>query len=231
MKKRRFVSVLAFHLALGALGCASGGAPAAGRPTAPESEAPIVMDEDVLFRPRISDALLETLPDAPWSRAPLSDRAAAGGVVAAWRGAENRAYCAPLSLDPAALSDAVARVVELEGGWSVEYDHEGLPGMDEEGETCERCGRGVFGVAGTGMQTDELDAPPTPSFRDGSATEVVVDGSGVAAATLSIHGQSCVYQVWSFLGEEHLRSLLGSLRFVAVTEGDTGARVAGVRFE
>jgi len=28
-------------------------------------------------------------------------------------------------------------------------------------------------------------------------------------------GQSCLYQVWSFLGREHLEDLLENLRFVA----------------
>jgi len=231
MMKRRFVSVLASILALGALGCASGGGATEGRGTAVDPEGLVVMDEETLFRPRVADALLETLPEAPWEAAPISDRVAADGVVAAWRQAENRAHCAPLSLDAESLAGAEARIVDLEGGWSVEFDRPGMPGMTEEGGSCATCGRGVFGVAGTGMQTDELEEDPALSYRDGSGTEVVVDPSGLAAATLAIHGQSCVYQVWSFLGEEHLRSLLGTLRFVAVTEADSAARVAGLGFE
>jgi hypothetical protein len=35
-----------------------------------------------------------------------------------------------------------------------------------------------------------------------------------------VDGQGCLYNVWSFLGEEHLRSLLDSLRFVEGMQAD-----------
>ena len=100
------------------------------------------------------------------------------------------------------------------------FDQAGAPGVSESGDTCRRCGRSAFGVAGTSMPVDSLndedtDAAPAPTYADGSFTEIVSE-DGVASATISVGGQGCVYQVWSFLGEDHLRGLIEGLRIVAV---------------
>lgn len=155
---------------------------------------------------------LASLPPAPWTEGQVA-AGEAPAVVMAWATAENRTWCAPLA--PALANGVPARASELDGGWVVEFDQEGMPGVGADGEPCADCGRGVFGVAGTAMGVDEMLEAPAPSFADGSAVEVVDDE--VAAATVAIRGQGCVYQVWSFLGREHLESLLGQLRFV-----DTG---------
>ncbi len=162
--------------------------------------------------PDFDERQLASLPPAPWTEGRVAP-GEAPAVVMAWATAENRTWCAPLA--PAPVNGAAARASDLDGGWVVEFDQEGMPGVGADGEPCEDCGRAVFGVAGTAMGVDEMLEAPAPSFADGSAVEVVDEG--VAAATVAIRGQGCVYQVWSFLGREHLEGLLGQLRFV-----DTG---------
>lgn len=170
-------------------------------------------------------AATAALPASPWSSAPLGSAAVPGPILSAWQHAENRAQCAPLA--PVALgagAGARPRVGELEGGWAVEFDQRGMPGVGRDGELCARCGRGVFGIAGTNLipedlVTEESEAElPAPSFADGShlSVEPPAEGEDVAAAVITVRGQGCVYQVWSFLGEEHVRELVGSLRLVDV---------------
>ena len=171
---------------------------------------------------------LSALPPAPWSAQHLASTAVPAQLLAAWANAANRTSCAPIA--PAALGageGASPRVSDLvEGGWAVEFDRRGMPGMTTSGGTCARCGRGVFGIAGTTMTADSLltedDATdvPTPTFADGShlAVEPPSEGESVAAATLTVRGQGCVYQVWSFLGESHVRELVDQLRIVEVRD-------------
>ncbi|MFK7987195.1 MAG: hypothetical protein AB8I08_14320 [Sandaracinaceae bacterium] len=204
-----------------AYGCgASGGAVATG-PTAPIAQ--------TLAEASAETVSIAGLPAAPWSQTPLSSDAAPAPVLTAWAGASNRGECAPLA--PAAFGaaeGAEARVSPdlVEGGWAVEFDRRGLPGMQSDGDTCANCGRGVFGIAGTRMTPGQLvseddDAElPTPTFADGShlAIEPTAEGEAVSAATLTVQGQGCVYQVWSFLGETHVRELVDSLRLVDVAQ-------------
>ena len=140
----------------------------------------------------------------------------------AWTAADNRGWCAPLV--PSGAEGA--RASALDGGWALEFDQRGAPGIGADGDTCRRCGRSAFGIAGTSMPVDSLndfetDAAPEPTYADGSATMVTTEG-GVASATISVGGQGCVYQVWSFLGEDHLRGLIEGLRVVAVEPQDDG---------
>ncbi|MEM9073602.1 MAG: hypothetical protein AAGE52_34240 [Myxococcota bacterium] len=163
--------------------------------------------------PRFDADVLAELPSAPWSQGTV-EIGTAPAVVMAWASAENRGWCAPLA---APTGESVsARASDLDGGWVVEFDEAGQPGVDENGEACADCGRGVFGIAGTSMGVDEMLDEPTPSYADGSASEVVEDG--VAAATIAIQGQGCVYQVWSFRGRDHLNALVDELRFVNVSD-------------
>ncbi|MBX3247426.1 MAG: hypothetical protein KF901_09610 [Myxococcales bacterium] len=161
--------------------------------------------------PRFAPETLAALPTAPWSEAPIAVGAAPAPVVAAWVNAENRSWCAPLAV-PAGLQ---GRASELDGGWMVEFDEPGAPGITAEGEPCARCGRGTLGIAGTAVGIDEMMEAPRASFADGSAAEIVEE-EGVASATLAVPGQRCVYQVWSHRGAAHLESVLGELRFVAI---------------
>ena len=169
---------------------------------------------------RYSAAILETLPAAPWSSAPLSSASAPEGLVETWAQASNRTWCAPISIDE--VGGARARAVALGEGWSVEFDQPGAAGVRANGTECRRCGRSAFGIAGTAMSVEQLldpetDAPPAPEFADGGSTHAQSEGS-VASATIAIGGQGCVYQVWTFLGEEHLAELVSNLRFVEVAD-------------
>jgi hypothetical protein len=165
-----------------------------------------------------------SLPAPPWADAPISMSEAPSTLVAAWERAENRDWCAPIvPRHFGAAEGARARASNLEGGWAVEFDLRGMRGVARDGTVCDRCGRGVFGVAGTSMTPDEIVSPdseailPVPSFADGSHAEFELDETEqVAAATITLSGQGCVYQVWTFLGREHLDQLVAELRRVAV---------------
>jgi hypothetical protein len=172
---------------------------------------------------------LSGLPAAPWAAAPLTTDAVPGALLRAWATADNRAVCAPIAL--ATAGEARARVSEMiEGGWAVEFDQAGSPGMNESGDTCARCGRGTFGIAGTAMQPTDLaseDAETaSPSFADGShlAVEPPAEGEQVAAAMITMSDQGCVYQVWSFLGEAHVRELVAGVRRIDVAAQPLAAR-------
>jgi len=194
------------------LGSRQGVAVAAAR--APVTDA-AASDEE---RAQIDPALLATLPTPPWSSDRLPSRAAPRPLLRVWRHADNRAWCAPLA--PATLGaggeGAHARAASFDGGWAVEFDKQGTPGIDARGNLCESCGRATFGIAGTGLTPEEVDdARPEPRWADGSRARVeVAEGSSGRVATLVVEGQGCVYQVWSFLGEEHLNELVTQLRFV-----------------
>lgn len=168
--------------------------------------------------PEFSRSELADLPTAPWaSTALVADEVPA--VVVAWAMAENRNWCAPMA--PPAIEGVAARASELDGGWIVEFDQPGQPGVDAEGEACADCGRGVFGIAGTSMGVDEMIESPRPSYADGSATEMSPEDGSVVSATIAVPGQGCVYQVWSFLGADHLEQMMSSLRFVDTSNSAT----------
>jgi hypothetical protein len=177
---------------------------------APSAEAtPVVVD-------------LATLPPAPWSAAPIAASEAPRQLLSAWENAENRDSCRPLATRSLGrATGARARTSELSGGWLVEFDRPGLPGIDRQGNECDTCGRSVFGIAGTSMQPDALLGPDgdtlAPSYSDGSHAQVEVtdaDGESVASVTFTVNGQDCVYEVWSLLGPDHLAELVDGLRFV-----------------
>ncbi len=166
---------------------------------------------------------IATLPSAPWSEQPVPATDAPRPLLVAWAAADNREQCAPLAARSLGRGDgARARAGDLDGGWALEFDRRGAPGIARDGSVCERCGRATFGIAGTAMTPEELaelehgSEAPTPSFRDGSYAEVGAEEDGVAAATITIAGQGCVYQVWSFLGREHVEELVRELRRVDV---------------
>lgn len=231
MRKR---SMLAIAVAMGMAACGSSTAEAPAFAEAPseanvsetpggESAEPVVAEAPADFvLPSYSEEQLAGLPDAPWASEQVAVGAAPEAVMNAWIAADNRGWCAPL-----VPSDADgARASALDGGWALEFDQQGAPGIGADGDTCRRCGRSAFGIAGTSMPVDSLndfetDAAPEPTYADGSATMVTSEG-GVASATISVGGQGCVYQVWSFLGEDHLRGLIEGLRVVAVEPQDDG---------
>ncbi len=169
--------------------------------------------EESTPEPMVVDASareLRALPQAPWQSESVE---ANDTLVAAWQLAANRSWCAPMTTT--AVTTGI-RGQALDGGWAAEFDREGSPGLTEDGEMCEDCGHATFGIAGTAMGIEDgvQDDVIAPSFADGGAL-IVETGDGVAAATVTVPGQGCVYQVWSFLGEAHLRAVVDGLRFVA----------------
>ncbi len=167
------------------------------------------------------------LPDAPWAAAMVSTDTLPENVQTTLASAENYDSCAPLV--PAGMDAVPARASTLDGGWAMEFDARGQAGVRESGATCRRCGRSSFGVAGTSMTADDLSdvetgESPEATFGDGSVLMVEAE-EGVASATLTVGGQGCVYQVWSFQGEEHLQSLLEGMRLVS-TEAPSDNAVA-----
>ena len=198
---------------------APGGEAVAAEASASEAPADFIL-------PSYSEEQLAGLPDAPWANDPIAMGAAPEAVMSAWAAAENREWCAPLV--PAGVT--AARASALDGGWAIEIDQRGAPGIREDGQSCRRCGRAAFGIAGTSMPVDSLndmetDAAPSPTYADGSAT-IVSSEDGVASATISVGGQGCVYQVWSFLGEDHLNELIEGLRVVAIEAPSDGSAFA-----
>jgi hypothetical protein len=89
---------------------------------------------------------------------------------------------------------------------------------------CATCGRGAFGVAGTGSAGDtpqQIKAltdvwPNIREWADGSRAGFGPEGGRgpKQLAYLYIEGQGCLYNVWSSVGPEHLDLLLSHLRFV-----------------
>jgi hypothetical protein len=165
---------------------------------------------------------LAALPSAPWSAPAMSAHEAPRQILTAWENADNRDHCAPLATRSMGVAEgAHARTSELSGGWLVEFDHPGLPGVDRQGRECDTCGRSVVGIAGTSIAPDALIAPDadtlSPTYSDGSHAEIEVvdaDGESVASVTFTIAGQSCVYEVWSLLGPDHLAEVVSGLRLV-----------------
>jgi hypothetical protein len=229
---RRLSTLAVLTTAMMMLGCGAAAgtraptvalAPAPSAAPSMNEEQPIALEE--ASAAPTAAAELSTLPAPPWAEAPLTTDVVPAPILSAWERAENRTQCAPIApRDLGAGDGARARVAELEGGWAVEFDRRGMPGLSADGETCARCGHGVFGIAGTNLTPEDLvtedsDAVvPPPSFADGSHLELEApaEGEQVAAATLTVRGQGCVYQVWSFLGEDHVRQLVSSLRLVEV---------------
>lgn len=199
-------------------------APLASVETAPEAQSDVLAAAPTNVVPDEVPANIDpsTLPAAPWTNPPLPAREAPRPILNAWRDADNRDTCAPIAPRSfGAAEGARGRSSHVAGGWVVEFDRPGLPGVDREGNECDDCGRSVFGVAGTSMNPEELLGPDAesipPTFSDGSHAIVEIsdgDGESVASATFTVAGQGCVYEVWSFLGPAHLEELVSELRLV-----------------
>ncbi len=179
------------------------------------------------------EAELDTA-STPWLDSPLSQDAVAAVLVDQWNSAENRDWCSALfPEDPGSLSNGAAiRSAYFGGGWAVAWDLADGPGRFGSGEYCADCGRGAYGVAGAGVLAygDEPDRWPTViTFDDGSTVGYGYEGDAGAdsgaplLAYLLVKGEGCSYNVWSFLGEDHLVQLIGQLRRVTGLEGEPTA--------
>jgi hypothetical protein len=158
---------------------------------------------------------------APWERHPAVARGEAPAVLLEeWARAENRSGCAPLVFDPAVIpSDATPRRANFSGGWAVAWDQPGMPGRDAAGAECARCGRGVFGLAGTGAEaSDDVLAQweEQAQWPGGSWAGWGPEGhvGPRQLAYVRVAGERCLYNVWSSVSRDHLEQLLDSLRRV-----------------
>lgn len=170
---------------------------------------------------------------APWSAQPLAENALPAVAADTWATAENAQSCALLfPADPGALANgAVLHDRYFGGGWGLAWDLPSGPGRWEPGgDYCADCGREAFGVAGTGGDAHGAEDAIWPSRLEWTADSangplyshagygyegLTSDSAGEPMlAYLFIDGQGCMYNVWSFLGEEHLLALIEQLRFV-----------------
>lgn len=144
---------------------------------------------------------------APWREGTLSPDSIPAVYLTRWKKAENRGSCALIAPKTvgAAGEGAVPRAAEFSGGWAVAYD---LPNL-----------RSAFGVAGAGVSAADPSYNKWPyvhEWGDGSKVEYGPEG-GLGPnqlAYLRIHGQDCLYNVWSRISREHLELLLRELRMV-----------------
>jgi hypothetical protein len=160
----------------------------------------------------------------PWSAEPLAQSKIPKILLVEWGKAKNRTTCSPLFPDALGEGDGGRpRRANFSGGWAIAYDKSGLPGRLRSGEPCKDCGRGVFGIAGTGTEIktpEELDPnnalPLEKRWSDGSRVDYGLEGGTGPSylATLFVKGEGCVYNVWSFIGQAHLEHLLDHLRYV-----------------
>ena len=125
--------------------------------------------------------------------------------LAEWEKADNAAGCAPLILFGAEREQGISlRRANFHGGWAVAYD------------TPEQ--RSSFGIAGAGVLAggNTYQFPHTITWTDGSYASYGLEG-GIGPnylAYLTVEGQSCLYNVWSARGKEHLEFLLNNIRTV-----------------
>ncbi len=180
-----------------ALGCASG---------APDENPDADMPDDVTAEPA-----------PPWEGPALSRSEAPSVLISEWEKAENRSSCAPLTFRSFGITGSrTPRRANFGGGWAVAWDLPNGPGTAASGDTCADCGRGAFGIAGTGVE-------PTPDTYDDWPYQVTwSDGSRVGygprneqwLAYLEVAGERCLYNVWSYRSREHLEELIDQIRRV-----------------
>ena len=172
----------------------------------------------------IDDTVPPGLAAAPWSVPPLPAEAAPSILKEQWDAAGNKGFCAALYPADAndLAADAVVRSADFGAdAWGIAWDRPEGPGRDEAGAFCEDCGRGAFGIAGSAELAPDGAVAGWPNrleWSDGSVagygTEGLVETDAAHFANLSIQGQGCIYNAWSYLGEDHLLALIDELRFV-----------------
>lgn len=160
-------------------------------------------------------------PPAPWRSSPALQSSDVPQVyVEQWSEAENRSECALLAFSSLGegMEDATPRAANFAGGWAVAYDAPGQRGMTSGGRICAECGRGAFGIAGTGTTPEGSFAewPNWMQWSDGSRAGYGPEGGTGPRelAYVTVRGEECLYNVWSFAGQEHLEHLLENLRYV-----------------
>lgn len=158
----------------------------------------------------------ETGTSPPWEGDVLGSSEVPSVLLEQWRNAENREHCAAVAFATTGVDQATARSANFSGGWAVAWDLPAGPGVTPDGSYCPDCGRGAFGLAGTGVE------PSPDTYDDWEFEKTYSDGSKVGygprgeqwLAYLEIAGQRCLYNVWSWRGREHLEQLIGQIRMV-----------------
>jgi hypothetical protein len=167
---------------------------------------------------------------APWSNPPIADPPQV--LVDQWEAADNKDWCSALYPIGPADSAATVRKANFGGGWGVAWDLPDGPGREATGAYCADCGRGAYGIAGTGVraQGDEpLRWPNQLSWDDGSIAGYGYEGdadptSGAPLLMyLLVNGEGCTYNIWSFLGKDHLLQFVDGLRKVEGLDGEPTA--------
>ena len=159
-------------------------------------------------------------PAPPWSENAIARGETRNFVLQEWAKAENRATCSALGF--ASLGEgagAKPRPANFSGGWAVAYDKAGESGVEANGQFCADCGRGTFGIAGTGAEASGATAPDGAEiieWSDGSRASLFLQGGTGPGhlAYVTVRGERCLYNVWTYLGMEHLQFLVQSLRYV-----------------
>ena len=168
---------------------------------------------------------------ALWSTPILPQTSVPQHLIADWVNAENQTWCSVVFPENSAGLDpvGVSRSAYFGGGWAVAWDLPDGPGRAAAEGYCPDCGRSAYGIAGAGLTGTVNDLALWPNrivWADDSQAGYGLEGlaePGSGAPLLSylkIEGQGCLYNVWSFLGEEHLLGLLDSLRFVEGMQAD-----------
>ena len=142
-------------------------------------------------------------PPRPSTAAHLAAGRVPRVLLAEWRKADNRARCAPVWFDDAVVADGQVRARYFGGGWGVTV-------RDPR----------RWGVAGAGVIATPEDVTRWKLQRGNAAG--VRAGYGLEGFTVGpdwlayviVPGQSCLYNVWSSRGREHLESLIDHLRVV-----------------
>jgi len=170
---------------------------------------------------------LPVIPPAPWASPAITDVPQV--LVDQWDAADNKTWCSALYPTEALDPDATIRKANFDGGWGIAWDLPNGPGREASGDYCPDCGRGAFGIAGTGVlaQGNEPSLWPTQlSWQDGSIGGYGLEGFATPGSGapllmyLLVSDEGCLYNVWSFLGQDQLLRFVDSLRKVQGLEGE-----------
>ncbi|MDH3731154.1 MAG: hypothetical protein OES13_08540 [Acidimicrobiia bacterium] len=205
-----------------------------GESAAPsETTVPTATTTATTQSPTVSSTTTIAVPistdSSPWGSTPLAADEVPETLKAQWEQSDVKGFCSALFPSTPLPEDATIRAANFSGGWAVAWDMPDGPGRFGSGEYCEDCGRGAFGIAGAfgpadGDETEVWDQQL--QWPDGSKAGFGFEGLGDGSQGephlmyLLVKGEGCLYNMWSFLGEDHLLGLLDSLRFAEELRGE-----------
>jgi hypothetical protein len=163
--------------------------------------------------------------EPPWEGRLLAPSEAPAILLDEWAKADNRTWCRPFTFEGDVTPEpGRPRRANFAGGWAVAWDLPSGPGVDPSGRHCTDCGRGAFGIAGTGAEAGPgtfSDWEHRRTFRDGSSVGYGRQRWGEGwLAYLEVAGERCLYNVWSHRSLEHLELLIDRLRPVSTVADD-----------